>query len=103
MLTAQTPLAMQEIAQGTLPWRAEVKFLPNELIQIQASADVNQIKLSAPFANLFSTSDDAVWQVKGVWQQDQLKLSAQDKQWQLHTQWLNSLTDWRLINLSLLP
>lgn len=103
LLTAQTPLAMQEIAQGTLPWRAEVKFLPNELIQIQASADVNQIKLSAPFANLFSTSDDAVWQVKGVWQQDQLKLSAQDKQWQLHTQWLNSLTDWRLINLSLLP
>lgn len=103
LLTAQTPLAMQEIAQGTLPWRAEVKFLPNELIQIQASADVNQIKLSAPFANLFSTSDDAVWQVKGVWQRDQLKLSAQDKQWQLHTQWLNSLTDWRLINLSLLP
>lgn len=103
LLTAQTPLAMQEIAQGALPWRAEVKFLPNELIQFQASADVNQIKLSAPFANLFSTSDDAVWQVKGVWQQDQLKLSAQDKQWQLHTQWLNSLTDWRLINLSLLP
>lgn len=103
LLMAQTLLAMQEIAQGTLPWRAEVKFLPNELIQFQASADVNQIKLSAPFAKLFSTSDDAVWQVKGVWQQDQLKLSAQDKQWQLHTQWLNSLTDWRLINLSLLP
>jgi uncharacterized protein YhdP len=103
LLTAQTPLAMQEIAQGMLPWRAEVKFLPNELMQFQASADVNQIKLSAPFANLFSTSDDAIWQVKGVWQQDQLKLSAQDKQWQLHTQWLNSVTDWRLVNLSLLP
>ena len=49
LLTAQTPLAMQEIAQGMLPWRAEVKFLPNELMQFQASADVNQIKLSAPF------------------------------------------------------
>ncbi len=103
LLTAQTPVVMPELAQGKLPWRGEVKFLANELIQFQANADVKQITLSAPFASLFSTSESSPWQVKGQWQKQQLILSAQDNQWQLHTQWKSTSPDWQMTHLSLLP
>lgn len=103
LLMAQTPLLIREVVQGVLPWRAEVKFLPHELIQFQAHAEVNQLKLSSPFSPLFSTSPDSTWQIRGQWQQQQLKLSAQDKQWQVQTQWNRSASDWQLSNLSLLP
>ena len=103
LLSAQTPLALQEIAQGVLPWRAEVKFLPNELIQFQGSMNVDLIKLSSPFSQLFSLGDEGLWQVKGQWHQQQLKFSVVDKQWQLHSQWQHSNEDWQLVNLSLLP
>lgn len=103
LISGKTPVVMQDMVQGLLPWRAEVKFLPHELIQFQGGAEVNQLSLSPPFAPLFSTSADSVWQVKGQWQQQQLKVFAQDKQWQLQTQWKQSAPDWQLVNLSLLP
>lgn len=103
IVTAQTPVAVKEVAQGSLPWRAEVTFLPNELIQFQASADAKDIQLSRPFAALFSTLDETKWLLKGSWQQQQLKLSAQDRQWQLHTHISHETDRWRLMNLSLLP
>ncbi len=103
VLTGQTPLAVDELAQGVLPWRAEVKFLPNELIQFQGSAETQKIKLSEPFAKLFTQAEASAWQIKGQWLQQQLKLSAQDAHWQLHSLWQQENSAWTLRNLSLMP
>lgn len=103
LIKANTPVSLSEMAQGALAWRAEVKFLPDAQVQFQGSADAKGVQWASPFASLFSRNDDAIWQVKGRWHQDQLSVSVQDQQWQGHGQLDTSIADWRLVNVSLLP
>jgi uncharacterized protein YhdP len=103
LVKATTPLTLKEIANGQLAWRADVKFLPDEQVQFQGSADNKSIQWSYPWTELMTQDESSTWQVKGQWHQQQLKLSVKDQKWQVRTQLARLASEWQLINLSFFP